>query len=325
MWSCIETSLQHSEDSWSLGSFGAIAEFDWAADKKIQSFNNERIGRISARGGITCHPLQNVLPVAYEALRKDSETWGQAVAFCLPKKEAARTGLRVIGELGPDKAALLPEHRDHILFDLGLGVSFADFCVRSDNGMLIEQLRAACGSVLLAPGNPVMPLILQASPHRVFETRLARIEVYQPIGVEKSPEGPHTHVLPKLIAQNRAFSANTPINEGLLPLLTLHPANPCRNTLGKRKPFDANTYEQFQILMARWGIKEYQQQKNATFAALTRNCKLVAFDAGCTRLSRLATRIAIRQYVHLHVDHDVSAWQQSFDTIHNEHRKMNPC
>jgi len=318
MWSCIENSLQRPEDSWSLGSFGAIAEFSQAADEKIQSFGGGRIGRMNECGGIACYRLQNVQPIAYEVLRKDGETWGQAVAFCLPEKSAARAGRAVITELGPDKAALLPEHRDHILFDLGLGVSFADFCVRSDDGVLIEQLRAACGSLLLAPGNPVMPLLLQASPHRVFETHLARIEVYQPIGIEKSPAGPHTHVLPKLIAQSRAFSANTPIIKGLLPSLTLHPANPCQDMLGRRTVFDVTVYEQFQTLMARWGIKEYQQQKNITFAALAGNCEPTEFDAGQTRLSRGATRIAIRQYAHLHPDHDVSAWRQAFDRVNHK-------
>jgi len=124
MWSHIENSLQRPEDSWSLGSFGAVAEFSWTAGEETQSFNDGRTGRISERGGIACRPLQNVLPIAYETLRKDNETWGQAVAFCLPEKEAVRAGRRVSSELGPDKAALLPQHREHILFDLGLGVSF---------------------------------------------------------------------------------------------------------------------------------------------------------------------------------------------------------
>jgi len=313
MWSCIENSLQQPENSWSLGSFGAIAEFNRTAGEKVQSFNNGCIGQISERGGIACYPLDNVQPVAYETLRKNTKTWGQAVAFCLPENNARRAGRRVISELGPDKAALLAEHRNHILFDLGLGASFADFCVRSDDGILIDQLRAACGSMLLTPGNPVMSLLLKASPHRVFETRLARIEVYQPIGIEKSPEGPHTHVLPKLLAHGRAFSANTPIKEGWLPLLTLHATNPCLDMSGQRQPFDVTTYEQFQVLMARWGIKEYQQQKNITFAALKQNCELAAFVSGHSRLGRLATRIAIRQYGHLHPDADISAWQRAFD------------
>ena len=44
-----------------------------------------------------------------------------------------------------------------------------------------------------------MAVILAASPHRVFVSRVGRIEVFQaiPSANGKSPEGPHTHVLPK--------------------------------------------------------------------------------------------------------------------------------
>ncbi len=47
---------------------------------------------------------------------------------------------------------------------------------------------------------PAMAMILAANPHRVFLSRLGRIEVYQPIPPPsgKSPQGPHTHVLPQL-------------------------------------------------------------------------------------------------------------------------------
>jgi len=44
------------------------------------------------------------------------------------------------------------------------------------------------------------------------------------------------------------------------------------------------------------------------------------FDAGQARLSRLATRIAIRQYAHLYPEHDVFARRQAFDTFNNERR-----
>jgi hypothetical protein len=55
------------------------------------------------------------------------------------------------------------------------------------------------------PGNPAMGMILAANPHRVFISRLGRIEVYQPIPPPsgKSPEGPHTHVLPRLLKSGR--------------------------------------------------------------------------------------------------------------------------
>lgn len=320
MWPCIKNSLQRAEESWSLGSFGVIAEFSWDEGEKTSQLDGERIGHVTERGGIGCDLSQGVQTIAYETLKKDAETWGQAIAFCQPVEQAKRAGRRVITELGPDKAALLAAHRHHILFDLGLGVSFADFCVRSDDETLIKQLRSACGSRLLATDNRIMPLLLQASPHRVFKTNLARIEVYQPIGVEKSPEGPHTHLLPKLIAQNRAFSANTPIRHDLLPLLTLHAANPCRDTQGHRKPFDITQHERFQALMARWGIDDYQQQKAMTFAALKAGGNMTEFKRGDSRIARLATRIAIRQYQHLYPDCDVLAWQRAFDSAGSEGR-----
>ncbi len=313
MWSCIKNNLEQADQSWSLGSFGAIAEFSWDKGEKISRLNDERIGLITSRGGIACNLSQTAQPIAYETLRKDSETWGQAVAFCQSVEQAKRKGRRVISELGPDKAALQSAHKNHILFDLGLGINFADFCVRSNDKDLIKQLRLACGSQLLAPNNPILPLLLQASPHRVFETHLARIEVYQPIGIEKSPEGPHTHVLPKLITQGRAFSANIPIKDGLLPLLTLHAANPCRDTLGNPTAFSITKHEQFQALMMRWGEAEYQQQKTTTFAALKRK-KLSQFKNGESRITRLATRIAIRQYAHLYPDVNVLTWQTAFDS-----------
>ena len=54
-----------------------------------------------------------------------------------------------------------------------------------------------------------MGMILAANPHRVFISRLGRIEVYQPIPPPsgKSPEGPHTHVLPRLLQSRRTHPA----------------------------------------------------------------------------------------------------------------------
>jgi hypothetical protein len=37
---------------------------------------------------------------------------------------------------------------------------------------------------------------MQLSPTRVILSKLGRIEIYQPIGKEKTPHGPHTHLLP---------------------------------------------------------------------------------------------------------------------------------
>ena len=84
-------------------------------------------------------------------------------------------------EIGPDHQAPREEDREAILFDLGLGALQADFCVRIGDRSLAARLREHAGRSLFEPGNPAMAMILAAHPHRVFISRLGRIEVYQPI------------------------------------------------------------------------------------------------------------------------------------------------
>jgi hypothetical protein len=53
--------------------------------------------------------------------------------------------------------------------------------------------------------------------HRVFLSRVGRAEVYQaiPLPDAKRPDGPHTHVLPKLLRAGRTHSANDPYSPWL--------------------------------------------------------------------------------------------------------------
>ena len=81
-------------------------------------------------------------------------------------------------EVGIDREALRSEDRGSTLFDLGLGAPQADFCVRIDDWGAITRLREHLGRSLFEAGNPAMRLILEANPHRVFISRLGRIEVW---------------------------------------------------------------------------------------------------------------------------------------------------
>ena len=112
-------------------------------------------------------------------------------------------------ELGPDTGALRIEDRGNALFDLGLDALQADLCVRFADKAIAAKLREHVGRSVFEPGNPAMGIILASNPHRVFISRVGRIEVYQPIppANHKSPEGPHTHVLPKLLRSRRTHPA----------------------------------------------------------------------------------------------------------------------
>ena len=150
-------------------------------------------------------------------------------------------GRIVLTELGPDREALREEDREAMLFDLGLGALQADFCVRIDDARLPCNCAGTPAAPIFEPGNPAMGIILHANPHRVFISRLGRIEVYQPIPPPsgKSPEGPHTHVLPKLLNSGRTHPATEPVPDGWIPCAHIYPPHPARDGLGEPKPFDA--------------------------------------------------------------------------------------
>ena len=111
-----------------------------------------------------------------------------------------------------------------MLFRSGLGALQCDCLVRVREPREVARLRAACGTSLLANDAAMLGEIAMMSPQRVFASRLGRIEVFQPIPAPDgvSPEGPHTHVLPRLLKAGRTHAATLPIPDGLVPCLELH-------------------------------------------------------------------------------------------------------
>ena len=80
-----------------------------------------------------------------------------------------------------------------------------------------------------------MGIILATNPHRVFLSRLGRVEVFQPIPPPdgKSPDGPHTHVLPGLLRHRRTHPATEPIPDGLVPCAHVYPPHPAKDGMGR--------------------------------------------------------------------------------------------
>src|SRR4030095_2240520 len=192
--------LADPEAQWSLGTFGAIAEFMRDTDEAAEIARADQwMSIVTPRGGMRLEALAGLRPIAFETITTSS--WSQRVAFCLPATAAAMNRRVVLTEIGPDVRALRTDDRDALLFDLGLAAAQVDCCIRTADAELIAGLRAQAGRSLFEPGNPAMGLILLHSPHRVFMTRAGRTEVYQAIPAHgsTSPEGPHTHVLPQLL------------------------------------------------------------------------------------------------------------------------------
>lgn len=229
MTSAAEVLRDHLADpahAWSIGTYGAIAEFT----RDPGEATTENIGDSS---GVIVTPrgaMRIALNGAPEMITHDSrghhgEGKVRTIMFCLEGDTARRNARTVLTELGPDSDAIAG---GGTLFDMGLGVPHVDVCVRTDDETLAAKLRANSGRNIFDPDNPAMAAIKAASPNRVFTSRLGRIEVYQPIGSSAkgvpTPEGPHTHVLPKLLKLKRTHARNAPVPDGMVPALNLYPA-----------------------------------------------------------------------------------------------------
>ncbi len=224
---------------WSMGSFGAIAEFRHDPAEPAASAS---LLRVTDRGGIRLNPPPETRPVACETLSPRAGRWGQALMLCLPAGAATMTRRSGLTELGPDPEALREQDRAAILFDMGLDQPQVDFCIRTADPALLAILREQRGRSLTDPANPAMAAILRAHPHRVALTRLGRVEVFQKIGGPDtggvSPAGPHTHVLPQLLRAGRTHSANQAIPPGLVPCAGMYPPSPFTDAEGRDHAYD---------------------------------------------------------------------------------------
>ncbi|MGB6445611.1 MAG: hypothetical protein WBF47_10560, partial [Xanthobacteraceae bacterium] len=138
--------LADSETAWSIGSFGAIAEFMRQPDEVMKvGSGEETVSAITAKGGlrIVAHP--ELRPFASESLT--TQSWTQRLALCLPEETAPMNGHTVLTEVGLDSEALRVEDRDGILFDIGLGTLQVDACVRSSDPEVINALRRHTGKI----------------------------------------------------------------------------------------------------------------------------------------------------------------------------------
>ncbi len=288
--------LADADTAWSLGTFGAIAEFTRDADEAAAiSRAGGMISAVTARGGLRIEARRDVRPIASESLT--SESWSHCVALCLPQEACAMSGRSVLTEVGPDRDALRAEDRSAVLFDLGLGALQVDVCVRSSDAGVVAELRNCIEKSLFAPGNGAMGVILASNPHRVFVSRVGRIEVFQPIPPPdgKSPEGPHSHVLPKLLRSGRTHAATEPLPAGWVPCAHFYPPNPVRDRFGHRRPFQRERHAAFQVLLARYGEPQFVEIKRRVIESVAAGRGPSAVSLAGDRFTRATVRVALRQ------------------------------
>ena len=292
--------LADAEAGWSVGTFGAIAEFTREPGEPLDmERSRERISVVTAKGGIRIVSHPELRLIASESPTTDS--WSHRVALCLPQSACAMNGRNVLTEIGPDREALLNRDRSAILFDLGLGTLQIDACIRVNDADVAAALRSRTGQFVFAADSDAMRIILAANPHRVFISRLGRAEVFQSIPPPggKSPDGPHTHVLPKLLAHGRTHAATEPLPEGWIPCAHLFPAHPLRDQLGRKRAFRPDLHAAFQAMLDRYGVPELAKFKRSIVeaAAAGRGPEAVTFPSD--RTARATVRVTLRQLAEL--------------------------
>jgi hypothetical protein len=288
--------LADGETAWSIGSFGAIAEFTRSPDEiaKIGSGKNA-LSALTAKGGFRIFGHRELRPFASESLT--TQSWSQRIALCLPEPMAPMSQRTELTELGPDSESLREEDRDGTLFDIGLGTLQVDACIRTSDAEVAAALRRHVGKSVFATDSGAMGVILHANPHRVFMSRLGRIEVFQPIPPAdgKSPDGPHTHVLPKLLAHHRTHAATEPVPRGWIPCAHFYPPHPMRDGVGRNRPFQIDRHTKFQNLLALYGDPASVALKRRVIYLVMAGHGPTGTGIGNDRFSRTSVRVTLRQ------------------------------
>ena len=179
---------------------GALAEFAFVGEEGVEARRSGPGGRtveaVTAGGGIRLAITDDT--VAFSAGPD------RGITLAVPRSVLPAPSLTVTTD-SADPGALRPEHRKAVLVDLAVGHSAAAFCVRTADPDLIAALRAVEGCGWHEALDRVGHLLVAASPHRVVTGPLGRIEVYNPIPQEwhVSPDGCHTHLLPRLLETGR--------------------------------------------------------------------------------------------------------------------------
>lgn len=282
---------------WNLGTFGAIAEFMRDPGEPVALIDEPgRLAAVTDRGGIGFGDLGQARPFASETAV--GQSWSHRVALCLAVEACAMNRWTVLTELGPDRESLRTEDRDGILFDMGLGALQVDICIRATDPGLIATLRSVVGKSLFEADNPAMGAILATGPHRVFIARAGRCEVYQPIPPAdgKSPEGPHTHVLPKLLAAGRTHAATEPMPDGLVPFAYFVPAHPLKDGMGRARAWDEEAHRQFQDLLVNYGDESLTDLKSRFVAWVQDGKEPDAFPVPTDKFARHALKVALCQF-----------------------------
>lgn len=203
-----------------VGAPGAVAEVMRDAD---EDYTAEREGlTLTLRTGRAALRIEAPAYLTAFEIARDGDA--PLLALAVPAGRVGEAGPSVLTERGPDAAPLLARDANGVLFDLGLGRRATRFSIRC-GAALAAEIAGHCGTPWPQDLGRIGAAVLAHSPVRVVETPCLRVEIDVPIPQAdgRSPEGPHTHLLPDRVAPEGAAPAGLPLPKGYLLSAVFHP------------------------------------------------------------------------------------------------------
>lgn len=219
----VAQSLEQGSGTWVMGTVGAVAEFSPASGQSVAvKVRDDKLTAHTEGGAVSMRIDDSVRALTFEPPSTPVERSRIVLAV---KRERGRPPVAsCITDLGEDVTPLIDEYSKH-LFDLGLNQKESRFCVRVAEGSAHSVLLSAAGQPLI-PSLPTLgPVLAAESPTRVIETALGRIEIQSPIPSPggRSPDGPHTHLLPDQLELGRAMPVGMDLPRAYLPGALFYP------------------------------------------------------------------------------------------------------
>ncbi|MEM6311867.1 MAG: DUF1289 domain-containing protein [Pseudomonadota bacterium] len=218
----VTSTLEAGRGTWVIGVVGAVAEFTAAQDANVDvHVDGDDITAYTQNGAMRVKINDDI-----RALTFDPPDWEREPRIVLAvKRERGRLPVASgVEDLGLDTAALLPDQNTK-LYDLGLGRKEGRFSVRLGKGVAQEALDGSTGLTFPQALPMIAGPLVAESPTRILESALGRIEVQGPIPPPdaKSPDGPHTHLLPDHLETGRALPIGMDLPRAYLPGAIFYP------------------------------------------------------------------------------------------------------
>lgn len=208
--------------TWTMGVVGALAEFEVPenADVKVDT-QGDAVVVHTKNGAMRVVINDDIRALTFDPPNMISEP---RVVLAVKRARGCLPVSHSVSDLGEDVGALMADAAMR-LFDLGLGRKEGRFCVRVADGPAQMSLDRAAGLPLADALPQIGAPLLAESPTRVVESALGRMEVQGriPTGTGGTEPGPHTHLLPDLLATGRALPVGMDLPRAYLPGAVYYP------------------------------------------------------------------------------------------------------